>query len=185
MTDPRTAPRLGTLERTADGGVLRFHRHLAFPVAEVWSALTDPARLADWWLPFDADVTVDLRVGGEMRYAAREDDFVLRCTVLRLEPPTLLEHTHGDSGSTVLWRLAEVDGGCDLRVEHHVRDVDEAVRGCWAVGLHTSLERLAPLLAGRPVPWDWAAFAASQGDYAATGLAPAVPVAPEVVEVPS
>lgn len=175
MTDARIASRQGTLERTADGGVIRFRRHLAFPVAEVWSAVTDPARLADWWLPFDADITVDLRVGGDLVFAGRgADAFTLRCTILRLEPPTLLEHTHGDSGSTMLWRLTEVDGGCELRVDHHVPDVAEAVEGCWAVGLHTSLARLEPLLAGRPVPWDWSAFAASQAGYAAVGLAPAV-----------
>jgi len=50
----------GTLERTADGGVIRFERHLAYPIRHVWDAMTNSERLADWWLPFDADVTVDL-----------------------------------------------------------------------------------------------------------------------------
>ena len=26
----------GTLERTPDGGVIRFERHLAYPITEVW-----------------------------------------------------------------------------------------------------------------------------------------------------
>ena len=60
----------GTMERTADGGVIRFERHLAYPIRDVWDAITNPARLADWWLPFDADITVDLREGGEMVMAA-------------------------------------------------------------------------------------------------------------------
>ncbi|MEO6651928.1 MAG: SRPBCC domain-containing protein [Ilumatobacteraceae bacterium] len=30
----------------------------------MWDTITSPERLADWWLPFDADITVDLRVGG-------------------------------------------------------------------------------------------------------------------------
>lgn len=174
MTDLPAASADGTLDRTAEGGVIRFRRRLPFRVADVWSAITDPARLADWWLPFDADITVDLRVGGALVFAGRGDEaLVLRCTILRLDAPTLLEHTHGDSGSTMLWQLEEVDGGCELRVEHRVPDVREAVDGCWVVGLHTSLDRLEPLLAGRPVPWDWDGFAASRSRYAAAGLAPA------------
>jgi hypothetical protein len=38
--------------------------------------------------------------------------------------------------------------------------------------LHTSLDRLAPCLAGTPAPWDWDAFARHQRRYAAVGLAP-------------
>jgi uncharacterized protein YndB with AHSA1/START domain len=174
MTDLPTASPEGTLERTAEGGVLRFQRHLPYAITEVWSAITDPARLADWWLPFDADITVDLRVGGEMVFAGRGDEpVVLRCTILQLDPPTLLRHTHGDGSSTMSWELTEVEGGCELRVAHWVPDVQAAVDGCWAVGLHTSLSRLEPCLAGSPVPWDWSEFAGTQSRYAALGLAPA------------
>ena len=35
MTDT-AASSDGTLERTADGGVIRFERHLPYPVAAVW-----------------------------------------------------------------------------------------------------------------------------------------------------
>ena len=57
----------------------------------------NPARLADWWLPFDADITVDLREGGQMVFAGTGDEPVaMTCTILRVEPPMLLEHTHAD-----------------------------------------------------------------------------------------
>ena len=69
MTDDLTTRYDGVLERTADGGVIRFERHLAYDVQEVWDAITTPERLADWWLPFEADITVDLREGGEMVFA--------------------------------------------------------------------------------------------------------------------
>ena len=55
----------------ADGGVIRFERHLDYPIRDVWDAITNPERLADWWLPFDADITVDLREGGEMVMSRR------------------------------------------------------------------------------------------------------------------
>ena len=173
MTDDLTTRYDGVLERTADGGVIRFERHLAFDVREVWDAITAPERLADWWLPFDAEVSVDLREGGEMVFTATSPDepVTMTCTILRLEPPLLLEHTHPAPGSVLRWELEAVGTGCVLRLRHLVPDVQEAVDGCYLVGLQTSLDRLGPTLAGRPVPWDWDAFAAAQAHYAGHGLA--------------
>lgn len=163
----------GTLTATADGGVIRFERHLPFGVREVWDAITQPARLAEWWLPFDADVTVDLREGGEMVFAATGDEPVtITCTILRVEPPMLLEHTHVDPGSTMRWELQPVDTGCVLRLSHFVTDVPSAIDSCYVVGLHASLARLVPCLEGRPVPWDWDGFAVAQAQYATMGIAP-------------
>ena len=165
----------GTLERTADGGVIRFERHLPYPIREVWDAITDPERLADWWLPFEADITVDLREGGAIVFAARGDEpMTITCTILRVEPPMLLEHTHVDPESIMRWELEPVESGCVLRLSHFVPDADAAVANCYVVGLHTSLARLVPSLAGRPVAWDWDDFAATQAHYAAVGLAPPV-----------
>jgi uncharacterized protein YndB with AHSA1/START domain len=166
----------GTIERTADGGVIRFERHLAYPIREVWDAITDPARLADWWLPFEADITVDLREGGAMVMSARGDEPIeITCTILRVEPPMLLEHTHADPGSRMRWELEPVDTGCVLRLSHFVPDADAAVDNCYVVGLHASLARLAPCLAGHPIAWDWDAFAIAQAQYATRGFAPPVP----------
>jgi uncharacterized protein YndB with AHSA1/START domain len=163
----------GTIERTADGGVIRFERRLAYPVREVWDAITNPERLADWWLPFDADITVDLREGGEMVFAGRGDEPVaITCTILRVEPPMLLEHTHTEPGSYMRWELEAIETGCVLRVSHFVTDAAAAIDNCYVVGLHTSLARLEPCLAGRPAPWDWDGFAETQAQYARIGLAP-------------
>ena len=162
----------GTMERTADGGVIRFERHLAHPIRDVWDAITNPDRLAEWWLPFDADISVDLREGGEMVMKASGDEPVeIRCTILRVEPPMLLEHTHVDPGSLMRWELEAADGGCVLRLSHFVTDVEDAMGKGFVVGLHTSLGRLVPCLEGRPVAWDWDGFATSQAAYAELGLA--------------
>ncbi len=164
----------GVLERTADGGVIRFERHLPYPIRDVWDAITDPVRLADWWLPFDADITVDLREGGEMVFAGRDDEapVTMTLTILRVEPPMLLEHTHVDPGSYMRWELEAVNTGCVLRLSHFVPDADTAIDNCYVVGLHTSLARLVPCLDGRPVAWDWDGFAAAQAHYARLGFAP-------------
>ena len=61
-----------------------------------------------------------------------------------------------------------------LRFSQHVPDVEAAIEGCWMVGMHHSLARLEPALAGTPAPWDWDVFAATQAHYAEQGLAPTV-----------
>ena len=178
MTDDLTTRYDGVLERTADGGVIRFERHLAYDVHDVWDAITTPARLADWWLPFEADITVDLREGGEIVFEGTPDGepVTMTSTILRLEPPVLLEHTHPAPGSRMRWELEAADTGCLLRLSHIVPDVHEAIDGCYLVGLQTSLARLEPSLAGRPEPWDWDAFAGAQAHYAGLGLAAPVEV---------
>ncbi|HEX3090775.1 MAG TPA: SRPBCC family protein [Ilumatobacteraceae bacterium] len=168
----------GTMERTADGGVIRFERHLGYPIRDVWDAITNPVRLAEWWLPFDADITVDLREGGQMVMASTGDEKVtITCTILRVEPPMLLEHTHVDPGSFMRWELEAIDSGCVLRLSHFVPDAETAIGNGYVVGLHTSLSRLEPCLAGRPIAWDWDECAKSQAEYASRGLATS-PTAP-------
>ena len=108
-----------------------------------------------------------------MVFAGRGDEPVtMTFTLQRVEPPTLLEHTHADAASYMRWELEPVDTGCVLRLSHFVTDAAGAVDSCFVVGLHTSLSRLEPLLAGTPVAWDWDEFAVSQAAYADLGLAP-------------
>jgi uncharacterized protein YndB with AHSA1/START domain len=179
MTTSSSGPavdRDGTIEPTATGGVIRFERRLAHPIDEVWAAITEPARLADWWLPFPANITVDLRPGGLMVMTATGDEpITITCEVLRVEPPHLFEHTHVDADSRMVWQLEPEGDGCVLRLSHFVLDPAAAIETCYAVGLHMSLARLAPSLAGTPEPWDWDVFAEHQRRYAAAGLAPQPP----------
>ena len=51
--------RLATVERTDEGGLIRFERDFPNSPDDVWSALTDADRLADWWPPFATNVHVD------------------------------------------------------------------------------------------------------------------------------
>jgi uncharacterized protein YndB with AHSA1/START domain len=55
---------IGSL-RSADGkGVVRMQDRFDTDIGDVWSALTDPARLARWI----GEVEGDLRLGGEYRF---------------------------------------------------------------------------------------------------------------------
>ena len=162
----------GTLERTADGGVIRFKRHLRYPIREVWDAITNPVRLAEWWPSFDAEITIDLQAGGRMTVARRgAESAAITCTVLRVEAPVLFEHTHFDAESYLRWELEPVDAGCVLRLSHFVTDPAGAIEKSYVAGLHVSLSRLAPCLVRRPVAWNQGAFAEARVHYASIGLA--------------
>lgn len=171
----RQSPR-GTIERTPDGGIVRFDRFLAFPIGEVWAAITEPQRLADWWPPFAADITVDLREGGRIVFTWPDTDFpTLQFTIVRLKAPTLLEHTHTSPGSWMRWELTATSDGTRLLATYFIPDLDMAIERGDLVGLHHSLDRLVPALAGHPVAWDNDAFIELGAVYA--GVGPAEPQA--------
>ena len=64
---------LATVERNDEGGLIRFERDFPNSPDDVWSALTDADRLADWWPPFATNVHVDLRVGGTMELTGLDE----------------------------------------------------------------------------------------------------------------
>ena len=172
MTETAASPD-GTLERTPDGGVIRFERHLPYPVEAVWDAITNPARLADWWLPFDADITIDLREGGEMVFTATSGE----------PPPHDLHRPARRAAGAVrahpLRRrrhpaLGARGGARGDRAPTSTSTSPTSTRPSRAAGWSActrSLARLEPALAGAPVPWDWDAFGAARAHYAELGLA--------------
>jgi uncharacterized protein YndB with AHSA1/START domain len=160
----------GTIERTPDGGCVRFERSLAFPIEEVWAAITEPERLADWWPPMAAEITVDLREGGRIVFDWPDADFpTMEFTITRLQPPTLLEHTHTSPGSWMRWELEATEEGTRLLATYSVPDLDMAIERGDLVGLHYSLDRLVPALSGSPVGWDSDAFDELVAAYAEVG----------------
>jgi uncharacterized protein YndB with AHSA1/START domain len=157
----------GTVERTPEGGQVSFERHLAFPIEEVWAAITVPERLGDWWPPMVADITVDLRLDGKIVFDWPDLDFpTMEFVIVRLDPPKLLEHTHTSPGSWMRWELEPTDVGTRLLATYSVPDLDMAIERGDLVGLHYSLDRLVPALAGTPVAWNNGAFAELQSAYA-------------------
>lgn len=163
----------GTIERTPEGGQVRFERILAFPIEEVWASITEPERLGDWWPPMATEITVDLREGGKIVFEWPDTDFpTMEFTVVRLNPPRLLEHTHTSPGSWMRWELEPVDEGTRLLVTYAVPDVDMAIERGDIVGLHYSLDRLIPALSGNPVGWDNDAFAQLQVAYTQADSSP-------------
>src|SRR5262245_62544433 len=64
MSDARTGDRILGSVRSAEGkGIVKMEDRFDAHVDDVWSALTDPRRLAGWL----GEVDGDLRLGGEFR----------------------------------------------------------------------------------------------------------------------
>ena len=77
---------LGSL-RSADGvGVVRIEDRYDTNIDDLWSALTDPSRLARWL----GQVEGDLRPGGEFRMYVESDDIESTGRVEECEPPRRL-----------------------------------------------------------------------------------------------
>ncbi len=97
----------------------------------------------------------------------------MTCTILRVEPPMLLEHTHVDPGSYMRWELEPVDTGCVLRLSHFVhrrrRRDRQLLRRRAAHLARRGSNRASPVSPSRGTG---TSFAEAQAHYASVGLAP-------------
>jgi uncharacterized protein YndB with AHSA1/START domain len=90
---------------------VRLRREYPADVADVWQAVTDPARLARWFAP----VSGDLRQGGTFAVEGNADGEIRECA-----PPSILVLTWGGPVSVVTVRLAPAGEGTALELEHTV-----------------------------------------------------------------
>lgn len=147
---------LGSL-RSADGkGVVRIEDRLDIAVGEVWSALTDPGRLARWY----GHVEGDLRPGGELRLFIEPDDWEGTGRVQACEPLQRLQVTTRESDES--WRKGQGAPPFDDIIEATLTADDEGtvlvieVRGIpldkiafYGAGWQIHVEHLAAYLAKR------------------------------------
>ncbi|MGC5020869.1 SRPBCC family protein [Micromonospora sp. DT47] len=133
-------------EPADDRWTLLFVRELRHPPEQVWAALTNPARLAEW-APFLA--SRDLGTPGDAALSTVDGDEVTEqpARVLRAERPTLLEYTWGED--LLRWELAPTGVGTRLTLRHTV--AHRAVLPMVAAGWHLCLDVADHLLAGDPV----------------------------------
>ena len=87
-------------------------RTYATTPADLWEALTDPNRIARWFMP----ITGELTEGGHFQLEGNAGGVVLPCT-----PPTSLRTTFGDPSSLVQLTLAAfVPDQTELTLDHTV-----------------------------------------------------------------
>jgi uncharacterized protein YndB with AHSA1/START domain len=138
---------LGSLGSTQGKGMVRMEDRFDSDIDDVWSALTDPSRLARWY----GEVEGDLRLGGEYRARLYSSGWEGSGRVEACEPPRRL-----------LVRIKDADGPDEQDIEAMLTtDGDQTIvvweeRGmpldllsAYGAGVQIHVEDLADHLAGR------------------------------------
>ncbi|MEJ7628807.1 MAG: SRPBCC family protein [Nocardioidaceae bacterium] len=138
---------MGAFRREGDNLAVRLERRYESDVDDLWSALTQPARLARWF----ADVTGDLRLGGEFLIVFDADDPSQRTSgsILECRPAERLAvswRIEGEPTSMVTVDLAADGDGARLVLEEQW--LPESQAAGYGAGWHAYLEQLAADLAG-------------------------------------
>ena len=137
---------LGTL-RSADGkGVVRMEDRFDTDIDDLWSALTDPRRLARWL----GDVEGDLRLGGEFRARFFASGWEGTGRVEVCEPPRrllLLTKQPGQLDEHVIEVTLAADGDQTILVwEERGMPLDQLA--AYGAGIQVHVEDLAVHIAG-------------------------------------
>ena len=138
---------LGSL-RSADGkGVVRMEDRFDTDIDDLWSALTDPRRLARWI----GEVEGDLRLGGEFRARFFASGWEGTGRVEACEPPRrllLLTKQPGQADEHVIEVTLAADGDQTILVwEERGMPLDHLA--AYGAGIQVHVEDLAAHLAGR------------------------------------
>jgi uncharacterized protein YndB with AHSA1/START domain len=149
---------LATVENIDGGYVARFERHLKHPVDKVWSALTQPDKLAKWF----ADAVVDLKVGGTVELTFKSVGNTVSCTITELLPQSVLEYTWGND--KVRWELYSKDDGCLLVMKEFFSVLNDH-RPKDLAGWHTIIDMLPAVLDGQHVEFDMSAWEDAYAQY--------------------
>ena len=137
---------LGSL-RSADGkGVVRMEDRFDTDIDDLWSALTDPRRLARWI----GEVEGDLRLGGEFRARFYSSGWEGTGRVEACEPPRLLLVTidPGEPDEQVIEATLTADGGQTILVWEE-RGMPLELLAAYGAGIQVHVEDLAAHIAGR------------------------------------
>jgi uncharacterized protein YndB with AHSA1/START domain len=138
---------LGSLGSAEGKGIVRMEDRFETEIDDVWSALTDPARLARWY----GEVEGDLRLGGEYRARLYASGWEGTGRVQACEPPQRLlvrgkeaDETGGNETEVVL--TADRD---QTMVVWEVRGMPLDLLSAYGAGVQIHVEDLADYLAGR------------------------------------
>ena len=138
---------LGSLGSAEGKSVVRMEDRFDTNIDEVWSALTDPSRLARWY----GEVEGDLRPGGEYRVRLFASGWEGTGRVEVCEPPQRLLVRNKDADEPdehVIEAMLTADGDQTIVVWEE-RDMPLDLLSAYGAGVQLHVEDLADHLAGR------------------------------------
>jgi uncharacterized protein YndB with AHSA1/START domain len=151
----------GKLEKVAERLVLRFERSYPHACEDVWRALVEPKRLADW---FPARIDGERRAGAKLRFVFEgHEGPVLEGAYRVFEPPRLLEFSW--DADVLRWELTPTASGCKLLFTTTVQQRSNAPRD--ATGWDACLDNLERAVAGAAPVAGTGDFAERYAEYAA------------------
>lgn len=162
MSDPAYLP--ARFARAGDRIIAELAVTLDNPVHEVWAAVTEPDRLAQWLAPG----RIDLREGGAARLDFVDSGIVIDSTVTAVEPLRRLEYSWSGPNEPqrpVRWDLEPIGPVTRLTLELAVPAGEDAARS--AAGWAAHLEMLTAHLLGVPMRFPFPVFQAARTAYGA------------------
>jgi uncharacterized protein YndB with AHSA1/START domain len=137
---------LGSLGSADGKGVVRMEDRFDTDIDDLWSALTDPLRLARWL----GEVTGDLRLGGEYRFFFFASGSEGTGRVEACEPPRrlLLRHGLGQPDVNVIEATLTADGDQTILIVEE-RGMPLDLLAAYGAGIQVHVEDLAAHIAGR------------------------------------
>ena len=137
---------LGSLRSAEGKGIVRMEDRFDTDIDDLWSALTDPLRLARWI----GEVEGDLRLGGEFRFSFFASGSEGTGRVEACEPPRrlLLTMALDEPDEDVIEATLTADGDQTILVwEERGMPLDQLA--AYGAGVQIHVEDLAAYLAGR------------------------------------
>ena len=138
---------LGSLQSAAGKGIVHIEDRFATDIDDLWSALTEPGRLARWY----GQVEGNLRPGGEFRLHVESADIEAVGRVEACEPPRRLLVTSKEADEPdeeVIEATLIADGGqTTLVLDQRGLPLDQLA--AYGAGLQVHVEDLAAHIAGR------------------------------------
>ena len=138
---------LGSLRSAEGAGVVRMEDRFDTQVDDVWSALTDPRRLARWL----GEVEGDLRLGGEFRAHFFASGWKGTGRVEVCEPPQrlLVVTKHANASKEQVIEAALTADGDKTVLVWEERGMPADLLAAYGAGVQVHVEDLAAFLAGR------------------------------------
>ena len=142
-----------------------FRASFDHPAAEVWSYLTDPARLPLWLAPGE----VGLAYGAPVRLDFGDSGVVVESVVTAFEPGRLIQYAWSGPGEPqrpLTWRVAPDDAGrSTLELVLQIPEGEDAARAF--AGWDAHLEMLAAALEQVAIRFPFEHFKARRAHYVA------------------
>jgi uncharacterized protein YndB with AHSA1/START domain len=139
---------------------LEFRRSWPDPIADVWSALTEPDRLARWIGTYDGERAVG--GSGTLTMTHEQEPVGEPMSVVECDPPRrLVVEWTGQGDWRVELDLTEDGGRTVLRFRQWFAPGTDVAD--FAGGWHWYLDKLDAEVGGAPAPGDWESFWAEVG----------------------